>query len=380
MKIERIETFLVAPRWLLCRIETDTGLVGWGEPSLEGRARTVQTAVDELRPLLIGRDPSRIEDLWIHMTRGTFYRGGPILSSAVAGIDQALWDIKGKMHGVPVHELFGGPVRDRVRYYSWVGGDEPAEIADAVREQVEKGSTAIKMNAIGRTRAISTNAELDSVVARAEEARSALGREGDFAIDFHGRMSIVDSRRLIPRLAEVAPLFIEEPVVPEQTHLLPQLTNLGVPIATGERLFSRQDFLPAFEAGISVAQPDISHAGGISEVARITTMAEVWGVHVAPHCPLGPIALASSLQIAFAKHNFLIQEISAGIHYNKGADLLDYLVDTSVFTTENGAIPRLTSPGLGIEIDEAAVRAADKAEFEWISPTWRDDDGAFAEW
>ena len=380
MKIERIETFLVAPRWLLCRIETDTGIVGWGEPSLEGRARTVQAAVDELRPMLIGKDPSAIEDLWIHMTRGTFYRGGPVLSSAVAGIDQALWDIKGKAYGVPVHELFGGPVRDRVRYYSWVGGDEPAQIADAVREQVEKGSTAIKMNAIGRTRSVSTNAELDGVIARAEEARSVLGREGDFAIDFHGRMSIADSRRLIPRLAEVAPLFVEEPVVPEQTHLLGQLTDLGVPIATGERLFSRQEFLPAFEAGISVAQPDISHAGGISEVARITTMAEVWGVNVAPHCPLGPIALASSLQIAFAKHNFLIQEISAGIHYNKGADLLDYLVDTSVFTTSNGTIPRLTGPGLGIEIDEAAVRAADKAEFEWISPTWRDNDGAFAEW
>jgi len=380
MKIARIETFLVAPRWLFCRIETDSGLVGWGEPSLEGRARTVRAAVDELRPLLIGKDPSRIEDLWQFMTKGTFYRGGPVLSSAIAGIDQALWDIKGKMHGVPVHELFGGPVRDRVRSYSWVGGDEPAEIADAVAEVVEKGSTAIKMNAIGRTRGVSTNAELDGVVARAEEARSVLGREGDFAIDFHGRISAVDSRRLIPRLAEVAPLFVEEPVVPEQTHLLPQLTNLGVPIATGERLFNRGEFLPAFEAGISVAQPDISHAGGISEVARIASMAEVWGVQVAPHCPLGPIALASSLQIAFSRHNFLIQEISAGIHYNVGADLLDYLVDTSVFEVTNGTIARLTEPGLGIQVDEAAVRAADKAEFDWVTPTWRDDDGAFAEW
>ncbi|MEU2199310.1 galactonate dehydratase [Isoptericola sp. NPDC019482] len=380
MKIIRIETFLVAPRWLFCRVETDSGIVGWGEPVLEGRARTVRTAVEELAPLLIGRDPLRVEDLWQVMTKATFYRGGGILSSAVAGIDQALWDIAGKARGVPVHELFGGPVRDRVRFYSWVGGDEPAEIADHVSAQIEAGASAVKMNAIGRKRAIATNAELDAVLARAEEARSVLGPDRDFALDFHGRMSVIDSRRLLPRLAPLAPMFVEEPVVPELTHLLPQLTELGVPIATGERLYGRHEFLPALTAGISVAQPDISHAGGISEVRRIASMADVWGAQLAPHCPLGPIALASSLQVAFSTSNFLIQEISAGIHYNTGADLLDYLVDTSVFQPVDGCIARLTGPGLGIEIDEAAVRAADKAGFDWAGPVWRDDDGAFTEW
>ncbi len=380
MRITRIETFLVAPRWLMCRIETDEGVVGWGEPSLEGRALTVRTAVEELAPLLIGRDPSRIEDLWQIMTKSTFYRGGPVLSSAVAGIDQALWDIKGKTYGVPVHELFGGPVRDRVRFYSWVGGDEPAAIIDAVTAQVEAGATAVKMNAIGRKRVTATTAEIDAVLDRAAEARSVLGPGRDFALDFHGRMSVIDSRRVIPRLIDIAPMFIEEPVVPEQTHLLPQLTELGIPIATGERLFSRHAFLPAFTAGISVAQPDISHAGGISETRRIASMGDVWGVQLAPHCPLGPLALASSLQVGFSTPNFLIQEISAGIHYNKTADLLDYLVDTSVFRTDSGYIRRLTGPGLGVEIDEKAVRDADARGVDWQTPVWRDDDGAFAEW
>lgn len=380
MKITRIETFLIAPRWLFCRIETDDGLVGWGEPVLEGRARTVRTAVEELAPLLIGRDPLRVEDLWQVMTKSTFYRGGGVLSSAVAGIDQALWDIAGKARGVPVHELFGGPVRDRVRFYSWVGGDEPSEVADHIAAQLEAGATAVKMNAIGRKRQVASVAEIDGVIARAEEARRVLGADGDFALDFHGRMSVIDARRVLPRLAPLSPLFIEEPVVPELTHTLPQLTELGVPIATGERLFSRHEFLPALTAGISVAQPDISHAGGISEVRRIASLADVWGAQLAPHCPLGPIALASSLQVAFSTHNFLIQEISAGIHYNAGADLLDYLVDTTVFRPVDGCLLRPTRPGLGIEIDEAAVRAADARGADWSSPVWRDDDGAYAEW
>lgn len=380
MKITRIETFLIAPRWLFCRIETDSGIVGWGEPVLEGRAATVRTAVEELAPVLIGQDPLRVEDLWQVMTKSTFYRHGPILSSAVSGIDQALWDIAGKARGVPIHELFGGPVRDRVRYYSWVGGDEPSQIAERVAEQVEAGSTAIKMNAIGRKRALATPAELEGVLDRAHEARAALGPGRDFALDFHGRMSIIDSRRIIPRLVEATPMFIEEPVVPELSHLLGQLTGLGVPIATGERLFHRTEFLPVFKAGISVAQPDISHAGGISEVRRIAAAADMWGIHLAPHCPLGPLALAASLQVAFSTPNFLIQELSAGMHYNTGNDILDYLLDTSVFTTADGYLPRLTGPGLGVEIDEAAVRAADARGHDWSSPVWRDDDGAFTEW
>ncbi|MEV5551385.1 galactonate dehydratase [Streptomyces sp. NPDC052309] len=381
MKITRVETFAVPPRWLFCRIETDDGVVGWGEPVVEGRAATVRTAVHELAEYLVGQDPMRIEDHWQVMTKGTFYRGGPILSSAVAGIDQALWDIAGKTLGVPVHVLLGGPVRDRVRAYSWVGGDEPGEIAEAVQAQVDAGFTAVKMNAGGRTGKMATAAEVHAVVERARTAREVLGPDRDFAIDFHGRFTTPNARRVLPELAPLHPLFVEEPVLPEYAHRLHELVGASsVPIATGERLFSRTDALPALQAGIAVLQPDLSHAGGISEVRRMASLAETFDVLLAPHCPLGPISLASSLQVAFSTPNFLIQEQSIGIHYNAGAEVLDYLVDPAVFRFDQGHINRPLGPGLGIEVDEQAVRRANDSVPDWRGPLWRHADGSFAEW
>ncbi|UCM91052.1 galactonate dehydratase [Streptomyces marincola] len=381
MQITRVETFAVPPRWLLCRVETDEGVVGWGEPVVEGRAATVRTAVHELSELLVGRDPLRIEDHWQVMTKGSFYRGGPVLSSAVAGLDQALWDIAGKTLGVPVHVLLGGPVRDRVRAYSWIGGDEPGEIADAVAAQVEAGFTAVKMNASGRMNRMGTVSDLSHVVHRAEAARDVLGPDRDFAVDFHGRFTRANARRLLPLLAPTAPLFVEEPVLPEYTHLLGDVVAAApVPVATGERLYSRTDVLPALRSGIAVVQPDLSHAGGISEVRRIASLAETFDVLVAPHCPLGPVSLAASLQIAFSTPNFLIQEQSIGIHYNSGAEVLDYVVDREVFRFHEGHFLRPTGPGLGIEVDERAVRRADGKTPDWRGPVWRHDDGSFAEW
>jgi galactonate dehydratase len=379
--IGRIETFMVPPRWLFVRMETDDGVVGWGEPVVEGRAETVRTAVHQLAELLLGRDALRVEDHWQVMTKGSFYRGGPILSSAVAGLDQALWDIAGKRLGVPVHVLLGGPVRDRVRVYGWVGGDEPAEVADAVSARLEQGLTAVKMNASGRFPRLASPRQLDEVVARVASARAVLGDEGEVGIDVHGRMSVSDVRRLLPLLEPYRPMFVEEPVVPENSHLLAQLvTSTPIPIATGERLFSRQEFLPVLQSGIAVIQPDVSHAGGISEVRRIASMAEAYDVHVAPHCPLGPVALAASLQLGFATPNHLIQEHSIGIHYNQGGEVLDYVVDRSVFDYSAGAIERLTGPGLGIAVDDAAVRRADERGHAWRGPVWRHEDGSFAEW
>ena len=381
MKITRVETFSVPPRWLLCRVETDEGVVGWGEPVVEGRAATVRTAVHELSELLIGKDPLRIEDHWQVMTKGSFYRGGPVLSSAVAGLDQALWDIAGKTLGVPVHVLLGGPVRERVRAYCWVGGDEPGEVAEAIQAQVEAGFTAVKMNASGRMNRLATVSDLNRLVGRAEAAREVLGPDRDFALDFHGRFSIANARKVLPLLAPTNPLFAEEPLLPEYTPLLGGLVAASpVPLATGERLFSRTEVLPALQAGIAVLQPDLSHAGGISEVRRIAALAETFDVPVAPHCPLGPVALAASLQIAFATPNFLIQEQSIGIHYNAGADLLDYVVNTEMFRFRDGCFLRPTAPGLGVEVDERAVRAADGREPDWRGPVWRHPDGSFAEW
>jgi galactonate dehydratase len=382
VRITRVETFAVPPRWLFCRIETDDGLVGWGEPVVEGRADTVRTAVHELADqFLLGADASRIEDLWQLMTKGSFYRGGPVLSSAVAGIDQALWDLAGKALGAPVHQLLGGPVRERARAYCWVGGDEPAEVRDHVAAQVEAGFTAVKMNGSGRMNRLPTVTDLKEVAARAEAAREALGPDGDFAVDFHGRFSTAGAVKAVGVLEPYAPMFVEEPVLPEYTHLIGRVVDATpLPVATGERLFSRTDVLPALQAGIAVLQPDLSHAGGISECRRIASLAETFDVPVAPHCPLGPLALAASLQLAFCTPNFLIQEQSIGIHYNKGAELLDYVADRSVFRFEEGHLMRPTAPGLGVEIDEKAVRAANDSADSWHNPVWRYDDGSFAEW
>lgn len=381
MKIARIETFLVAPRWLFCRIETDDGVVGWGEPVAEGSAEVVRACVHQLGELLIGQDPLRIEDHWQTMTRSTFYRGGVILASAVAGLDQALWDIAGKVRGAPVHELLGGPVRDTVRIYGWVGGDDPSEVSDAVSAQVEAGLTAIKMNAGAYLKPIVDQAQIDAVAANAAAAREALGPEGDFGIDFHGRVSRPSAPRLLAALEPYSPMFVEEPLVPEQSAFLGSLVErTSIPIATGERLYSRQEFLPVLQQGVTVVQPDLCHAGGISEGRRIGALAETFGALLAPHCPLGPIALAASLQVDFATPNFLIQEQSLGIHYNVGSDLLDYLVDPAVFAFTDGSVARPTAPGLGIEVDDNAVREADKKGHAWRSPLWRMPDGSLSEW
>lgn len=382
MKITQVETFSVAPRWLFVKVSTDEGVAGWGEATLEGHGYTAEAAVHELEELLVGTDPLRIEDHYQVLSKAGFYRGGPVLSTAVAGIDQALWDIAGKTYGVPVHQLLGGPVRDRVRVYSWIGGDEPSEVAEHAAQMRAAGFTAVKMTGSPRLLPIDTSAALDRSVALAVAAREAMGPDGDFAVDFHGRFSTAMARRILKELEPLRPMFVEEPVLPEftGTRLREVVEATTIPIATGERLFSRTDFLPAMQAGIAVAQPDLSHCGGISEGRRIAALGEIFDVLLAPHCPLGPIALAACMQVAFATPNFLIQEQSGGIHYNGPSDLRDYLVDTSVFDFRNGFCERPTGPGLGIEVDEAAVRRAAATGSGWRGPLWRHPDGSFAEW
>jgi len=382
MKMTLIESFVVAPRWLFVKVSTDEGLSGWGEGSLEGRVHTAAASVSEWSDYLIGKDPLRIEDHWQVMTKSTFYRGGAVLATAVAAIDQALWDIAGKYRGLPVYDLLGGLVRDSARVYTWIGGDDPAEVADGAARAREAGFDAVKMNASGRLEAIDTSRSIDAIVARAAAVREALGEDLDFALDFHGRFSTAMARRVLRELEPLHPLFAEEPVRPEFTGIrLRDVTESTViPIACGERLFSRTDFLPAFQAGIAVAQPDVAHCGGISELRRIAALAETFDVVIAPHCPIGPIALASCLQTVFATPNFLIQEQSEGIHYNKGGDLLRYLVNTQIFEFASGRCAAPPGPGLGLEVDEPAVRAAARDDPHWRGPIWRHTDGSWAEW
>src|SRR4051812_31874751 len=200
MKITELRTYLVPPRWLFLRIDTDEGITGWGEPVVEGRAETVQTAVAEVGEALIGEDPLRIEDHWQVLTKGGFYRGGPVLSSAVAGIDQALWDIAGKAYGQPVHALLGGPVRNRARMYAWIGGDRPADVSAAARAQIDAGFTAVKLTGSAELAPVDTPARCHEIVDRVAAVRDAIGADNDLVVDFHGRMSTPMARRLLPLL------------------------------------------------------------------------------------------------------------------------------------------------------------------------------------
>jgi galactonate dehydratase len=383
------ELFHVPPRWLFVRLETTDGAVGWGECVTGVGPRTVAAAVETLvEARLLGADPSPVRDHWEAMYRGGFYRGGPVHMAAIAGLDQALWDLRGKAFGAPAYELLGGPVRDRVRVYGWIGGDRPADVGAAARERVEAGLTAVKMNATPEFRRVESPAAVRAAVDRLAEVRAAVGDEVDIGVDFHGRVAKPMAKRLTSALEPHEPMFVEEAVLPDHLDALSEIArHTTVPLATGERLFSRFEFRRLFEQGaVDVVQPDVSHAGGITEVARIASMAEAYDVALAPHCPLGPVALAACLQVDAVAANALIQEQSLGIHYNREADLLDYLVDPEVFAYEDGYVDLPDGPGLGVDLDEAAVREAAVAEPDWGESlylqreTWRHEDGSVAEW
>ncbi|MES2258856.1 MAG: galactonate dehydratase [Pseudomonadota bacterium] len=382
MKITKLTTYRIPPRWMLLKIETDEGIVGWGEPVIEGKARTVETAVEELSHYLIGQDPRRINDLWQVMYRGGFYRGGAILMSAIAGIDQALWDIKGKALGVPVYELLGGLVRDKMKTYSWVGGDRPADVIDGIRALREAGFDTFKLNGTEEFGFIDSAAAVDKAVGRIADIRAAFGKEIEFGIDFHGRVTAPMARVLLRELEPYRPLFVEEPVLAEQAEYYPRLAEAtSIPLAAGERMYSRFEFKNVFKAGgIAIVQPDLSHAGGISECHKIASMAEAYDIALAPHCPLGPVALAACLQLDFVSYNAVLQEQSMGIHYNKDGELLDYVVNREDFHIENGYIKPLPKPGLGVIIDEERVIEASRNAPDWRNPLWRHADGSVAEW
>jgi galactonate dehydratase len=383
MEITDYELFEVPPRWLFLKVTTDEGIVGWGEPVVEGRAKTVRTAVKELfESYLLGEDPRRIEHHWQRMYRGGFYRGGPVLMSAIAGVDQALWDIKGKHLGAPVYELLGGRARDRLRVYQWIGGDRPTDVGEAAKERVEAGLTALKMNGTPELRRVDSPAAVAQAEARLAEVRDAVGGEVDIGVDFHGRVSKSMAKRLVKALEPYEPMFVEEPVLPEHNDALPEIAqHTTTPVATGERMYSRWDFKELFEQGVvDVIQPDLSHAGGITEVHKIASMAEAYDVALAPHCPLGPVALASCIQVDACAPNALIQEQSLDIHYNQGNDLLDYVTDASAFAYEDGYVELPDGPGLGIEIDEDYLRERAETDVNWHNPVWEHPDGSVAEW
>lgn len=382
MKITKFTLYKVQPRWLFLKIDTDQGLSGWGEPIVEGRADAVRAAVEEFEKYLIGKDPMRIEDHWQVMYRSGFYRGGPETMSAIAGIDQALWDIKGKAYNAPVYELLGGACRDKLRVYRWIGGDRPSDIQAAALEARSQGYSAVKMNATEERHYIDSFKKVEAVCQRVAAIRDALGYDLDVAVDFHGRVHKSMAKVLAKELDAFHLMFIEEPVLPQNNEALREIARYtSTPISTGERMFSRWDFKNLLQDGyVDIIQPDLSHAGGISECKKIAAMAEAYDVAVAPHCPLGPVALSACVQLDICTPNVFIQEQSLGIHYNKGGDLLDYIKDPSIFQYKDGYIELLQGPGLGVEVNEEALIEASKVEHDWKNPVWRNEDGTVAEW
>ncbi len=372
MKISRLETFHVRPRWLILRVQTDTGLTGLGEATLEGASLTVETMLREMSRWLIGQDPRRIEYIWQHLYRGGFYRGGPVHCTALSGVDMALWDILGKSLGVPVHQLLGGRVRDRIRMYAWTDAGTADNYVNSVRDLRDtRGLTAFKYNATGMMRPLSAPAALQAAADRLGSLRQAAGPHVDIGADFHGRLTFPDAKRLAKLLEPHQPMFIEEPILPGDADGLREIADAtSIPIAAGERLFTRWQFQELIEKrAVRVAQPDVAHAGGISEVRRIAALAESRDILVAPHCPLSPVALAASLQLDAACPNFLIQE-----HVTLGETLL-----AEPFVIEAGHIRVSDRPGLGIELDEQKL-ATEQFDGVWDTPRFTAEDGGFAEW
>ena len=382
MKITALKTYLVPPRWLFLKVETDAGIAGWGEPVLEGHAETLAAKIAELGDFVIGLDPRRIEDIWQMIYRNGCYRGGPVLMSALSGLDMALWDIKGKAFGVPVYELFGGPVRDRIRSYCWIGGDRPSGLIDGAKALQAKGFDAVKFNVCEELQIVDSYAKIDGIIRRLFELREAVGSMMDLAFDFHGRVHAPMARVLLKELEPLRPMFVEDAVVSAMIETMADLARAtSIPLCIGERLHSRYDFKRVFELrAAQVINPDTAHAGGISEMVRIGHWAEAYDVALAPHCPIGPIALAASLQVNAICHNAFIQEQSLGIHYNQGGDLLEYLAPDKGFTLREGYLDIPKGPGLGIEVNEAHVEKMAAIGHRWRAPIWRHKDGSIAEW
>ena len=382
MKITKVNTYFVRPRWGFVEIETDEGITGWGEAVLEGHAAAVLACVREYRDYLIGQDPARIEDIWSTIYRAGFYRGGGVLMSALSGIDQALWDIKGKVFNAPVWQLMGGACRDKMKVYSWIGGDRPSDVGAAAKEKKDEGFTAIKMNATEELQMIDSYDKLDAVLERVAAIRESCGKYFGIAIDFHGRVHKPMAKVLAKKLEEFDPMFIEEPVLCESMESFKEIAAAcNIPIATGERLFTKYDFKRLLQAGgVDIIQPDLSHAGGLTEVKKIGAMAEAYDVALAPHCPLGPIALAACLNVDATSYNAVIQEQSMGIHYNVGKTVLDYVDNKEDFKFTNGFADLPKRPGLGVKVNRDLVLEENKTPHNWKNPVWRHADGSVAEW
>lgn len=365
MRIESVDTVVVNAQlrnWIFVRVVTDDGTTGWGEATLEWKTHAVLGAIDDLRPLVVGADPFRVEHLWQTMYRGQFWKGGIIGMTALSGIDMALHDIKARSLGVPIYELLGGAVRDRLRCYDHLDGGEPTSvyrhldpgrIAESAARSVAAGFSAVKLLAVPVTGALASGADLrrtDQVMAR---VRDAVGPDVEIMIDFHGRTTPAAAIAFGRVMAPYRPWFYEEVCRPDDLEGLRVVAQaIDVPLATGERLVGRPAFRDLLELRcVAIAQPDICHAGGLSETRRIAGMAETYGVWVAPHNPLGPIATMHNLHLAAATPNWLIQE-----QMRASAPWFSDVISQAIEPIE-GWLPLPEGPGLGVDVDIGVCNA-----------------------
>ncbi|AUJ84924.1 MULTISPECIES: galactonate dehydratase [unclassified Enterococcus] len=382
MKISKITVYKVKPRWIFVKLSTDEGIDGWGEMISGTKTETVVAGAYEVgERFLLGQNPFEIERLFQEMHR-SFFRGGPIHGTIVSGLEMALWDIKGKALSVPIYELLGGAARDRIKVYSWIGGDRPDDVAEQAQDRVDRGFTAVKMNATEELHYIDSYVKIEEVVKRVASIRERFGSKLDIGIDFHGRVHKPMAKVLAKALEPYHPMFLEEVVLPENEEHFKEVAQLvATPLATGERLYTRWQFKTLFQQGaIDVIQPDVALCGGIMEMRKIAAMAEAYDVAVAPHAPYGPVALAATLQVDSCTPNVFIQEQSLGIHYNKGFDLLDFVKNKEVFQYRDGYVELPSKPGLGLEMDEDRVRDISQEGLIWTNPKWKNYDGTIAEW
>jgi galactonate dehydratase len=382
LKISKITVYKVKPRWIFVKLSTDEGIDGWGEMISGTKTETVVAGAYEVgERFLLGQNPFEIERLFQEMHR-SFFRGGPIHGTIVSGLEMALWDIKGKALSVPIYELLGGAARDRIKVYSWIGGDRPDDVAEQAQDRVDRGFTAVKMNATEELHYIDSYVKIEEVVKRVASIRERFGSKLDIGIDFHGRVHKPMAKVLAKALEPYHPMFLEEVVLPENEEHFKEVAQLvATPLATGERLYTRWQFKTLFQQGaIDVIQPDVALCGGIMEMRKIAAMAEAYDVAVAPHAPYGPVALAATLQVDSCTPNVFIQEQSLGIHYNKGFDLLDFVKNKEVFQYRDGYVELPSKPGLGLEMDEDRVRDISQEGLIWTNPKWKNYDGTIAEW
>ncbi|MCF8617734.1 galactonate dehydratase [Enterococcus faecium] len=382
MKISKITVYKVKPRWIFVKISTDEGIEGWGEMISGTKTETVVAGAYEIgNRFLVGQNPFAIERLFQEMHR-SFFRGGPINGTIVSGLEMALWDIKGKALNVPVYELLGGAARDKIKVYSWIGGDRPSEVVEQAQDRVDRGFTAVKMNATEELHYIDSYEKVAEVVERVASIRERFGDTLSIGVDFHGRVHKPMAKVLAKALEPYHPMFLEEVVLPENEEHFSEVANaVAVPLATGERLYTRWQFKSILQQGaIDIIQPDVALCGGILETRKIAAMAEAYDIAVAPHALYGPIALAATLQVDSCTPNVFIQEQSLGIHYNKGFDLLDFVKNKEIFQYKDGFVDLPTKPGLGLEMDEDRVKEIAQEGLVWTNPKWKNYDGTIAEW